>query len=67
MPKGTVRWFDKEQGFGFVLPDDGSKEVYVSVSQVDTPDNNLACGQRVEYEIVMGRKGPEASHVKTID
>ena len=64
MATGTVKWFSKEKGFGFIMPDEGGKDIYVQASNVDTQDNNLADGQRVEYELSMGRKGPEAIKVK---
>ncbi len=57
---GTVKWFNKDKGFGFIAPDDGGRDVYIHLSNVDTPDNNLTDGQRVEYEVATGRKGPEA-------
>ncbi len=66
MAKGTVKWFNKDKGFGFIMPDEGGRDIYVQVQNVDTPDNNLADGQRVEYENSMGRKGPEAIKVKGI-
>lgn len=66
MASGTVKWFNKDKGFGFIQPDDGGRDVYVHVTNVDTPDNTLADGQRVEYEMAMGRKGPEAIKVKGI-
>ena len=64
MPKGTVKWFNKEKGFGFVSPDDGSRDIYIQSSNIDTEDHTIMDGQRVEYETSMGRKGPEAIHVK---
>lgn len=66
MPKGTVKWFNKDKGFGFIMPDEGGRDIYVQLAHVDTPNNDLADGQRVEYEEAMGRKGPEAIHVKAI-
>ena len=64
---GTVKWFNKDKGFGFIAPDGGNRDVYVHISHVDTPDNNLSDGQRVEFETANGRKGPEAVHVKLLD
>jgi CspA family cold shock protein len=64
MATGTVKWYNKDKGFGFIMPDAGGRDLYVQASNVDTPDNDLADGQRVEYEEAMGRKGPEAIHVK---
>jgi len=63
---GTVKWFNKEKGFGFISPDGGGRDVYVHMSNIDTSDNHLADGQRVEFEIAAGRKGPEAVKVKTL-
>lgn len=67
MAKGTVKWFNKDKGFGFVMPDEGGRDIYIQLTNIDTPDGNLADGQRVEYEESMGRKGPEAIHVKAIE
>jgi len=64
MAFGTVKWFDKNKGFGFIAPDDGGRDVYVQVTNIETPDSSLSDGQRVEFEMGMGRKGPEALHVK---
>jgi CspA family cold shock protein len=61
---GTVKWFNKDKGFGFIQPDGGGRDIYVQVSNVETPDHNLADGQRVEFESATGRKGPEAVKVK---
>lgn len=63
---GTVKWFNKDKGFGFIAPDGGGRDVYIHVSNVDTPDNSLADGQRVEFETETGRKGPEAVKVKLL-
>ena len=67
MPNGTVKWFNKDKGFGFIMPDEGGRDIYVQVTNVETPDKNLADGQRVEYESTIGRKGPEAIHVKAAE
>ena len=66
MPTGTVKWFNKDKGFGFILPDDGGRDIYVQSQHIDTEDHLLTDGQRVEFESSMGRKGPEATHVKSI-
>ena len=66
MAKGTVKWFNQDKGFGFIMPDEGGRDIYVQNTNIETPDTNLADGQRVEYEEAMGRKGPEAIHVKEI-
>ncbi|HSX26695.1 MAG TPA: cold-shock protein [Chlamydiales bacterium] len=64
MAKGTVKWFNKEKGFGFIAPDEGGRDVYVQVANITT--ETLQDGQRVEYELSMGRKGPEATQVKPL-
>lgn len=67
MPRGTVRWYNKEKGFGFIIPDDGGKDVYVQNTHIETPNEELSDFQRVEYETTVGRKGPEAIHVRSAD
>ena len=66
MPKGTIKWFNKEKGFGFVSPDDGSRDIYIQGVNIETEDHAIQDGQRVEYENSFGRKGPEAIHIKPI-
>ena len=66
MATGTVKWFNKDKGFGFITPDEGGRDIYVVAGNLDTPDHELSDGQRVEYEIELGRKGPEAVRVKII-
>lgn len=61
MPQGTVSWFDTTKGFGFVAPDDGGPDVFVHASQVG--DGQLDQGQRVEFEVRQGDRGPQAEHV----
>ena len=66
MARGTVRWFNQEQGFGFIIPDDGGKDIYVQSTNIETPNKELSDNQRVEYEPFLGRKGPEAIHVRQV-
>lgn len=66
MANGTVKWFNKDKGFGFIMPDDGGRDIYVQSINIDTPDQTIADGQRVEFELTVGRKGPEATNVKSI-
>jgi len=58
MPTGTVKWFNDAKGFGFIGPDDGSKDVFVHVSAVQKAGlSTLKEGQKVEYEEVAGKNG----------
>jgi len=55
--KGTVKWFNGIRGFGFIQPDDGSKDVFVHISAVERAGmSNLSEGQKLSYEIVHDRK-----------
>ncbi len=67
MPVGTVKWFSPEKGYGFITPDDGGKDVFVHYTAiVGTGYRNLQEGQRVEYEVTQGQKGPQAANVRVI-
>jgi CspA family cold shock protein len=67
MAQGTVKWFNGVKGFGFINVDDGSKDVFVhhSAIQGDGP-KSLSEGQKVEFDIVAGAKGPAAENVRPI-
>jgi CspA family cold shock protein len=67
MPRGTVKWFSPEKAYGFITPDDGSKDVFVHYSAiVGEGYRNLQEGQKVEFEVTQGQKGPQASNVRVI-
>ena len=62
--KGNVKWFNESKGFGFITPEDGSKDVFVHFSAIQSNGfKTLAEGQRVEFEITNGAKGPSAANV----
>ena len=64
--KGTVKWFNKEKGFGFITGEDG-KDVFAHFSQIQKEGSKeLFEGQEVEFEITEGQKGPQASNIVVI-
>lgn len=61
---GTVKWFNDAKGFGFITPEDGQKDCFVHFSAISADGfKTLAEGERVEFEIVQGAKGPAAQNV----
>lgn len=62
MQTGTVKFFNTEKGFGFITPDDGGKDVFVHAN--DTGGAQLHEGTKVQFEVVQGKKGPQASNVR---
>ena len=64
MATGTVKWFNDTKGYGFIAPEDGSKDVFVHFSNIAGDGfKSLSEGQKVEYEVREGAKGPEATNV----
>ncbi|MBM3684981.1 MAG: cold-shock protein [Actinobacteria bacterium] len=64
MPTGTVKFFNAEKGFGFINVDGGGQDVFVHFSNiVGSGYRSLTDGQKVEFEVGPGRKGPEALNV----
>jgi CspA family cold shock protein len=64
---GIVKWFNDSKGFGFVTPEDGSKDCFVHHSAIQSNGfRTLAEGARVEFDIVQGEKGPAAENVVTL-
>ena len=65
MSTGTVKWFDSEKGYGFISPEDGSKDLFVHHSEIQAGGGyaSLEDGQKVEYVVGQGQKGPCATKV----
>ena len=68
MAQGTVKWFNDAKGFGFITPDDGGKDLFAHFSEIRTGDGfkSLQEGQKVEFVVKQGAKGPQASEIKPI-
>jgi len=64
---GTVKWFNDQKGFGFITPDGGGKDCFVHHSAIQSDGfRTLAEGDRVEFEVVQGTKGPAAEKVTKV-
>jgi cold shock protein len=67
MAQGTVKWFNAEKGYGFIAPDDGTADVFVHYSAIQTSGyRSLEEEQRVEFEVTQGQKGPQADQVRPL-
>jgi cold shock protein len=65
MPQGTVKWFNAEKGYGFIAVDGGA-DVFVHYSAIQKDGyRSLEEGERVEFEVTQGQKGPQADQVRT--
>ncbi len=69
MAQGTVKWFNGQKGFGFIQPDDGSKDVFVHISAVERAGlNGLNEGQKISFDLVADRRTGKSSadNLKTV-
>ena len=68
--RGTCKWFNNKKGYGFIQPEDGSNDVFVHYSGIKGGDNEFRViyeGDIVEYEVIDGKKGPQASEVVIVE
>lgn len=61
--KGTIKFFNSQKGFGFITPESGGKELFVHISNIKGDTQSIHDGQKVEFTVGQGRKGPEATDV----
>ena len=67
MSQGTVKWFNADKGYGFITPDESGKDLFVHHSEIQTNGYaTLEEGQKVEFEIGQGQKGPCATNVVSL-
>lgn len=65
MANGTVKWFNDAKGFGFITPDEGGEDLFAHFSSIEMGGfKSLKEGQRVQFEIVQGPKGKQASKIQ---
>ena len=64
---GIVKWFNADKGFGFIAPDDGSKDLFAHFREIqDSGFKTLTENQHVQFEVVQGAKGPQASNIRAV-
>ena len=69
MTTGTVKWFNAQKGFGFIQPDDGSKDAFVHISAVERAGlNHLVEGQKIEFDLVSDQRSGKlsAANLRTV-
>ncbi len=65
--QGTVKRFNQEKGYGFIIPDEGGEDLFVHYSSIEGSGfRSLEEGEKVSYEVGQGRKGPQAQNVSKV-
>ena len=68
MAQGTVKWFDNKKGYGFIAPEEGSKDIFVHISAVEKAGlSTLKEGQKVSYELTENRGKASADNIEVIE
>ena len=68
MPTGTVKWFNNAKGFGFILPENGTEDLFAHYSAIDMDGyRTLKAGQTVTFDVIKGDKGLHATSIKVLD
>ena len=66
MATGVIKFYHQERGYGYIAPDDGSKDAYFEHSQFKRSDQHIAEGLRVEYKMKLTPKGPQACDIEVL-
>ena len=67
MTTGTVKWFNADKGFGFITPDGGGADVFAHFSGINSGGfRSLNEGDKVEFEVTQGQKGPQAENIRPL-
>ena len=67
MSTGTVKWFNSDKGFGFITPDEQGKDLFAHHTSIQMSGyKSLTEGQRVEFDVQQGQKGPAASNIRPL-
>jgi CspA family cold shock protein len=67
MAQGTVKWFNESKGYGFITPEGGGKDLFAHFSEIQSAGfKTLQEGQRVEYTVSQGAKGPQATQIRPL-